>query len=75
MCDGHDAQRQDRRRGRNIETKPERDPGDQAQALWRSMHRESQGAKRTVWNILFEVQEPSDWQPGSESEPGSDLEV
>ena len=55
--------------------KPERDPGDQAQALRRSMHRGPRGAKRTMCKTLSSAAETSDWQPGSESEPGSDLEV
>jgi len=54
---------------------PERDPGDQAQALQEMTHRNPRGAKRTVCKALTSESETSDWQPGSESEPGSDLEV
>ena len=55
--------------------KPERDPGDQAQAQRKSAHRDPQGAKRTVCKALWSATETSSWQPGSESEPGSDSEV
>lgn len=55
--------------------KPERDPGDQAQALREATHRDPQGAKRTMRITLLSATGASDWQPGSESEPGSDLEA
>jgi hypothetical protein len=55
--------------------KPERDPGYQAQALRKPTHRGPQGAKRTMRKVLWIATETSVWQPASESEPGSDLEV
>jgi hypothetical protein len=47
--------------------KPERDPGDQAQALSEPMHRGPRGAKRTMCKALFSVTDTSAGNRGAKA--------